>query len=433
MFWLLVKVTKWVARSWGWVVRQFLKRRRLPLMLWRPPTMAIKSTAHKKWLLPVLTEAGWVEGDANGADLFWELQKKLIPNSYGARCFNCLPQLMHLDDKAVLALLTRSFTRTKPLTTYVLYGEWDDLRIEEVRTRWANASCTDPRWWIVKDAHTSNGFSAALFDRHARELSKKDVAGGYCYVIQEYVHRPYLLRDRKFEMRQYVLVCGDGSAYTYHRALMRLSCVPYDANSDDRRAHITNKWVQTKWESSNELCTLEDIEQTSVHWPPYEQLLSSSIVPLVQDLVEAIQPLLAAGRQRAPESGSRGHFELFACDLVVTDEMEAKLMEVNINPAFGTFLESTCCELVRPMFADLLRLCVVSSSTNAPQAGGFRCVRQPDACRAVPLDAAPATANNVSKELQAHFTYITFKKSHRKRYEHKVGNRRALWLSKAGA
>ena len=59
-----------------------------------------------------------------------------------------------------------------------------DARIEALRSHWRSAACQEPRWWIIKDAHSSNGFSAALFDRTARELDKTDVEGGYCYVIQ---------------------------------------------------------------------------------------------------------------------------------------------------------------------------------------------------------------------------------------------------------
>lgn len=213
------------------------------------------------------------------------------------------------------------------------------------------------RRWIIKDAHSSNGFSAALFDRLSRPLEPTDVPGGYCYVVQQYVDRPLLLGGRKFELRQYVLLCGDGAGFTYSTALLRLASVPYELRSEDRRAHITNKYVQTGWESTSELVgSLDDIEWTSARWPGYERLLEASLLPLLRDLLDVLQPLLERGRRAAPASASPLHFELFACDLVVTAEGVAHLMEVNINPAFGAFSEATQAALVRPLFADLAAL-----------------------------------------------------------------------------
>eukprot|EP00966_Prymnesium_polylepis_P147875 3416209-Prymnesium_polylepis.2 len=67
--------------------------------------------------------------------------------------------------------------------------------------------------------------------------------------------------------RQYVLIRGDGSAYTYDGALVRLACVPYDEKSRDPRVHITNKFVQTGWEArSVEGRTLDDIERLAEDW-----------------------------------------------------------------------------------------------------------------------------------------------------------------------
>ena len=51
---------------------------------------------------------------------------------------------------------------------------------------------------------------------------------------QEYVDRPFLINDRKFELRQYVLLCADGSGYTYNKALIRLASVKYSRDSVDR-------------------------------------------------------------------------------------------------------------------------------------------------------------------------------------------------------
>ena len=230
------------------------------------PTYFIGSTNHRRWLQPTLERCGWRAGELADTTFAWQLTKRALPREV-APIFNGLPNLLLLDDKAALALLTRRFTRTQPLVTDVLYGEWDDARVGALRERWSDPACDEPRWWIIKDAHASNGFSAALFDRSARPLVKKDVPGGYCYVVQEYVERPMLIDGRKFEMRQYMLCRGDGSAYTYDGALLRLACVPYDASSRDRRVHITNKFVQTGWEShSEEGRTLDDIERLFAAW-----------------------------------------------------------------------------------------------------------------------------------------------------------------------
>ena len=436
----------------------------------RPPTFCIASANHRVWLQPVLERHGWRAGVPGTATLVWQISKKVLPKE---RCpvLNGVPNLLLLDDKAVLALLTRRFTRTMPLVTHVLYGEWDDARVSALRERWADPSCVEPRWWIIKDAHASNGFSAALFDRSARALVKKDVAGGYCYVVQQYVERPMLIDGRKFEMRQYVLICGDGSAYTYDGALLRLACVPYDAASRDPRCHITNKFVQTGWEAqSAEGHTLDDIERLAQDWPPYAGLLERGIVPIVADLADAVAPLIASGLQavaraeapakpktRAAAAANRGgdggaagavpaadatataaatdadadaaappppptdrsrHFELFACDLVVDEGGRVRLMEVNINCAFGSFHARTRERLIEPLFEDLVSLCVLPatgerSSAPAPRAGRWRQVRP-----AGLEGAADGPASGIAtQELKEHQMWLTFKKSSKKKYE----------------
>ena len=76
------------------------------------PTFAIGSTKHRRWLQPVLERAGWVGAPPPGASFVWQLSKKLLPRCAGALVHNSLPNLLLLDDKAVLGLLTRGFTRT---------------------------------------------------------------------------------------------------------------------------------------------------------------------------------------------------------------------------------------------------------------------------------------------------------------------------------
>lgn len=380
-------------------------------------TFCINSSNHKRWLQPILERHGWqATATPAGATLVWQLTKQKLPKDC-APVLNSLPNALLLDDKALLALLSRRFTRTQPLITHVVYGEWDDARVGALRDRWADPSCTEPRWWIIKDAHASNGFSASLFDRTVRRLVKKDVAGGYCYVVQEYVERPMLCDGRKFEMRQYVLLRGDGSAYTYDGALMRLACVPYDAASRDVRVHITNKYVQTGWEStSQEGRTLDDIERLAHDWPPYAELLHAEIVPMMADLADAVAPMIASGLKAArgdPSERSR-HFELFACDLVVAESGRVHLMECNINCAFGTFHPRTVQRLTTPLFEDLCSLCILPAAPAGPppKAGRWLQVRA-----AGYGDHAAAPTDVAARELQEHQVYMTFKQSQKKKYE----------------
>ena len=217
-----------------------------------------------------------------------------------------------------------------------------------------------------------------------------------------------------------------------------------------------------------------------VRWPAYaDHLFQNSIVPLVADLLDAIAPLIRQGSRgatatsppchaEAPGTACLLHFELFACDLVVTEHMQAHLMEVNINPAFGTFTKATQSELIRPMFRDLVSLVALPAIGVPARCGGFHCVRRaaeisasapsPDAslpqrkgageepigsgvdadvamsdkceptCETGASCGAPDGASLAVDDLSAHMAYMAFKKSHRKRYEKKQGAQSALPL-----
>jgi len=113
----------------------------------------------------------------------------------------------------------------------------------------------------------------------------------------------------------------------------------------------------------------------------------------------------------SPAIDRSAHFELFACDLVVSECGRVSLMEVNINCAFGSFNPRTEALLVRPLFDDLLSLCVLPAIGGmAPRAGRWRLVR--------PAGFESKVEDQVAvKELQEHQCYIMFKKSARKKYE----------------
>ena len=115
-----------------WVASALSRARiwtRMRLFSLGPPSFSIASVKHRRWVQPVLEASGWRAGAPTTATFAWHLVKRLLPKAPSqALAFNCLPNLLLLDDKAVLALLSRRFHRTRPLATHVIYGEWDGTR-----------------------------------------------------------------------------------------------------------------------------------------------------------------------------------------------------------------------------------------------------------------------------------------------------------------
>ena len=59
-------------------------------------------------------------------------------------------------------------------------------------------------------------------------------------------------------------------------------------------------------------------------------------MPMMADLADAVMPLIASGLKAGARSGEAPidrsrHFELFACDLVVTEAGRVHLMEVRLK------------------------------------------------------------------------------------------------------
>lgn len=68
--------------------------------------------------------------------------------------------------------------------------------------------------WIMKPVAGAQGKGIFLFRKlkHVQEWKKKDSSGSEAlpYVVQSYIHNPYLVGGKKFDVRIYVLVTSVG-------------------------------------------------------------------------------------------------------------------------------------------------------------------------------------------------------------------------------
>ena len=95
--------------------------------------------------------------------------------------------------------------------------------------------------YIVKPTAASRGRGIFLTEDPLSVL--EGLADGDRVLVQEYIHRPLLLRRRKFDLRIYVLVTSFSPlrAYVYSQGLARFASAPYtSAVGDGVSGHLTN-------------------------------------------------------------------------------------------------------------------------------------------------------------------------------------------------
>lgn len=112
--------------------------------------------------------------------------------------------------------------------------------------------------WIVKPAGLSRGRGIKIFASWAeisRQIKNKDCA----WVVQKYIENPALIRNKKFDIRQWVLVTDWNplTVWFYEECYIRFSAADFALdNIKNRFAHLTNNSVN---KHSEYYCKPEDL------------------------------------------------------------------------------------------------------------------------------------------------------------------------------
>ena len=159
------------------------------------------------------------------------------------------------------------------------------------------------------------------------------------YIIQKYIEKPLLYKNRKFDIRCFTLMCtinGNLQGYWYQEGYLRTSCREFTLkNISNRYVHLTNDAVQKKlddygkFESGNKLS-----------YPEFQKYLDSinvkcdfvkTVVPkmktMVQDSMRAVSRKIDPNRRNCS-------FEIFGYDFMLDEDLAPWMIEVNTNPCF---------------------------------------------------------------------------------------------------
>ncbi len=122
------------------------------------------------------------------------------------------------------------------------------LKIDDIFT---DNKFDENSFFVVKpgeDTNRGQGITVVTGKQSIVQAVKELYKGGKSSLIQQYIN-PLLYRNRKFDIRCYVLVtsiAGQLHAYWYKEGYLRTCCKEFSYDPSNVYAHLTNDAVQKK-------------------------------------------------------------------------------------------------------------------------------------------------------------------------------------------
>lgn len=236
---------------------------------------------------------------------------------------------------------SKSDTRVKYSTKY------EDEREKLV----AFANSLQEKVWIAKSSSGAKGKDIFISDNIEEivDFVDEQTQG---FVVQKYIENPLLLdKNRKFDIRCWVLLDHTYTIYIFSEGVLRTSSEPYDAdNLKNITSHLTNHCIQEEhsanfgqYEEGNEMFYSEFsryLEET------FGVSLGGTILPQINSIVKKC--LLGLKEELTTEGLGYHSFQLFGFDFMIDAQFHVWLLEVNGAPA--------CAKALLPALAqDLVR------------------------------------------------------------------------------
>lgn len=297
----------------------------LPALLSTPAYTVILPTNN---LNPILTKLyNRLEGNSELSD-----KKKLFFNlaayykSQNKPIFSCIPMTFHI----VNGISDSSFLR--------FLSKYQEIQLQMANDKYLN-NC-----WIIKPGESTNRGNGISLSSQINEIAKiineKVTHKGTqrTYIIQKYLYRPLLYKNRKFDIRCYVLVtCINNNiqGYFYKEGYLRTSCQEFSIeNISDKFIHLTNDAIQKfssnygLFEDSNKLSYRDFqmyLDETLTEKVDFEAKVLKKMKEIAKDSIIATSAKL--------NPNNRLHsFELFGYDFMIDEFFSPWLIEVNTNP-----------------------------------------------------------------------------------------------------
>ncbi|NWX51060.1 TTL10 polyglycylase, partial [Steatornis caripensis] len=221
--------------------------------------------------------------------------------------------------------------------------------------------CKEEQIWICKPSCSNQGRGifllknlAALSTLQAKLCSAEEHLphkrlphkAPQARIVQRYIHRPLLLEGRKFDVRSYLLIaCTAPYVLFFAHGYVRLTCLNYDAASDDLTVHLTNQYMQKKNSLYSQV--KDETVWRMERFNSYVNEKFGETNGLPKDWVftvftKRMQQIMLQCFLAAKHKLNRklGYFDLIGCDFLIDENFKIWLLEMNANPALHTDCEA---------------------------------------------------------------------------------------------
>mmetsp|Transcript_21918 Transcript_21918/g.21104 ORF Transcript_21918/g.21104 Transcript_21918/m.21104 type:complete len:361 (+) Transcript_21918:487-1569(+) len=215
--------------------------------------------------------------------------------------------------------------------------------------------------WLVKPTNANQGRGIEIFSDLEDLLTFVNSRPQYsCWVVQKYVERPLLFKQRKFDIRVWALMTHRHEVFFYKKGYLRTSSDEYSLANGNNYVHLTNNCLQKfgdnygAHEDGNTVGFEVFQQYLDENFPEHNLTVQEHFIPRMKDLI--IDSFLAVKPQLNPNK--RKHcFELFGYDFLIDEDFRLWLIEINTNPYFGV-PNNYIAQVLPKMMDDLLTIVV---------------------------------------------------------------------------
>jgi tubulin monoglycylase TTLL3/8 len=236
--------------------------------------------------------------------------------------------------------------------------------------------------WIIKPAGLSRGRGICCYNNLGDILDHIRVKESE-WVAQKYIENPMIILDRKFDIRQWVLVTDWNplTIWFYDECYVRFSADTYNPKDlGNRFSHLTNNSI-VKHSEKFDTSEIDGNMWTCAEFAKHCQKLAGG----KDDFYEKIQPKMKQMVIKSVQcvqdmvENRKNSFELYGYDFMIDDGLKPWLIEINSSPAMD-YSTTVTERLVKLVLEDAAKVIVdygmQRNKSKKVDTGLFKCIHE---------------------------------------------------------